>query len=210
MLGAQRHIEARIGQLLGPAPGQGSRNDLTSHHDEKSIIPHDEDRAAFRILARALDGECELTPDEWRKMFREATTGNAEGRRRKIVITSRIRMAVAIRAPTPWPASSAYRAPPARLAPIAQSPRAAPRPPAGREKRVHGRLTVAKALSPSQLHVRCVASPRYRNAFNRPGPIGKCEKLFSSYAYRLGPLDPHHAGRPGRTLDGPTHSQKLL
>lgn len=34
------------------------------------LISHDADRAAFRILARALAGECELTPDDWRKSRR--------------------------------------------------------------------------------------------------------------------------------------------
>ena len=33
MLGAQRHIEARIGQLLGPGE-QGRRADLVPHRDE--------------------------------------------------------------------------------------------------------------------------------------------------------------------------------
>jgi hypothetical protein len=63
MLGAQRRIEARIGQLLGPG-AQGQRTDLLPHHSEEvpnQLIPHDEDRAAFRLLARALDGECELS-----------------------------------------------------------------------------------------------------------------------------------------------------
>ena len=71
MLGAQRRIEARIGQLLGPA--EIGINQYGSNHDEshrKSLIPHDEDRAAFRLLARGLDGECELTAEEWRKSRR--------------------------------------------------------------------------------------------------------------------------------------------
>ena len=71
MLGAQRHIEARIGQLLGPGE-QGRRADLLPHRDEEvtSMIPNDQDRANFRLLARAIDGECELTADEWRKSRR--------------------------------------------------------------------------------------------------------------------------------------------
>ena len=71
MLGAQRHIEGRIGQLLGPGE-QGKRADLLPHRDEEvtSMIPNDQDRANFRLLARALDGECELTADEWRKSRR--------------------------------------------------------------------------------------------------------------------------------------------
>lgn len=51
MLGAQRRVEARIGQL-DPAPGQGTRTDLTSQHDEKLVALHDQDRADLRILAR--------------------------------------------------------------------------------------------------------------------------------------------------------------
>lgn len=49
MLGAQRRIEARIGELLGEAkPGQSN-----PHHDE---VSHDQTRADFRILAHALNG----------------------------------------------------------------------------------------------------------------------------------------------------------
>jgi N6-adenosine-specific RNA methylase IME4 len=71
MLGAQRRIEARIGQLLGPAIIGGDRQSDQSHHDETaSHIPHSEDRAAFRLLARALAGACELTADGWRKSRR--------------------------------------------------------------------------------------------------------------------------------------------
>lgn len=62
MLGAQRRVEARIGQLLGP-PQVGRPN---PHHDE---VSHDQTRADFRVLARGLDG-CELAEDEWRKSRR--------------------------------------------------------------------------------------------------------------------------------------------
>jgi N6-adenosine-specific RNA methylase IME4 len=64
MLGAQRHIEAKIGELLGPAE---------FYHDRTSVnplIPNKDDRANFRLLARALAGDCELTADEWRKSRR--------------------------------------------------------------------------------------------------------------------------------------------
>lgn len=65
MLGAQRRVEARIGQLLGPAPGRG-RAEVNSHADSFSS----EDRGNFRLVARALDGECPLDEDEWRKSRR--------------------------------------------------------------------------------------------------------------------------------------------
>ncbi len=62
MLGAQRRIEARIGQLFGK-PEKGGRG-KTSRHDERF---NDSQRNFFRLLARALANECELTGDEWRK-----------------------------------------------------------------------------------------------------------------------------------------------
>lgn len=60
MLGAQRRVEARIGQLLGEN-GQGSRNDLTSPCTAKFSST---DCRRFRVLARGL--EKGLTDDEWR------------------------------------------------------------------------------------------------------------------------------------------------
>ena len=48
MLGAQRRIEGRIGQLLGE-PKQGRPKDEKSHRDE---IYHSQDRENFRLLAR--------------------------------------------------------------------------------------------------------------------------------------------------------------
>jgi hypothetical protein len=69
ILGAQRRLEARIGQLIGPAPGQGARTDRTCQHDDKSAL-HRQDQSDFRILARALDGKCELSDDEWRQSRR--------------------------------------------------------------------------------------------------------------------------------------------
>jgi hypothetical protein len=68
MLGAQRHIEARIGQLLGPAVGGQPAN---FHRDGSSeLIANHTDRMNFRLLGRALSGDCELTADEWRKSRR--------------------------------------------------------------------------------------------------------------------------------------------
>jgi hypothetical protein len=49
----RRRIEARIGQLLGPA--ERGRNQHGRHRDDTLItelIPNDEDRANFRLLAR--------------------------------------------------------------------------------------------------------------------------------------------------------------
>jgi hypothetical protein len=64
MLGIQRRIEARIGQLLGPTTS-GKRHDL-----EPSVVPEGlidrHERQDFRTLARALDGEIQLEADEWR------------------------------------------------------------------------------------------------------------------------------------------------
>ncbi len=64
MLGVQRRVEARIGQLLGnakPGPAQSSVVTEVSDKDARSV---------FRILAHALDGRCALEPDEWRKSRR--------------------------------------------------------------------------------------------------------------------------------------------
>lgn len=59
MLGAQRRVEARIGQLLGEGPGRG-RSEMNHHADSF----HAQIREEFRVLARGFDV---LTPDEWRK-----------------------------------------------------------------------------------------------------------------------------------------------
>jgi N6-adenosine-specific RNA methylase IME4 len=61
-LGAQRRIEARIGQLIEPQQG-------------KKLRPHDgeverHDRTDFRIMANALNGKLTLSEDEWRKSRR--------------------------------------------------------------------------------------------------------------------------------------------
>ena len=63
MLGVQRRIEARIGQLLGDT-SQGERNDLTLLHEVKL---RGNDRHDFRILARGIDW---LSDEEWRKSRR--------------------------------------------------------------------------------------------------------------------------------------------
>ena len=55
----------RIGQLLGDAPGQGSRTDVTSPHAEK-FIGRDGDRSDFRVLARALNGAVDPTAEAGR------------------------------------------------------------------------------------------------------------------------------------------------
>jgi hypothetical protein len=62
IVGAGRHIEARIGQLLGPVPGQGRRTDLTSDRDLKLIDTHT--ASDFRLLAHGLNGKC--TRPRWR------------------------------------------------------------------------------------------------------------------------------------------------
>lgn len=63
MLGVQRRTEARIGQLLG----EGMRGNPIAIGLSKIA---EDDRGAFRLLGRALAGECGLTSDEWRKSRR--------------------------------------------------------------------------------------------------------------------------------------------
>jgi N6-adenosine-specific RNA methylase IME4 len=65
MLGAQRRIEARIGELLGEAPGHGPGRGKKNTHAEG--LSRDGDRSDFRILARGFG--C-LDEDEWRKSRR--------------------------------------------------------------------------------------------------------------------------------------------
>ena len=67
MLGAQRRIEARIGQLLGPASAHKGGRGKTSDHDQTF---DDHQLANFRLLAHAFSGNCELSSDEWRKSRR--------------------------------------------------------------------------------------------------------------------------------------------
>ena len=68
MLGAQRRIEARIGQLLGP-PKRGKK--VLGHEQELD----ERQRHDFRIIAKALNGELQepLVEDEWRKSRRAFT-----------------------------------------------------------------------------------------------------------------------------------------
>ena len=72
--GAQRRIEARIGQLLGMAKWGGDRKSYQVDHDRLDALTDwvqgANDRRDFRYLARALGGECEITADEWRKSRR--------------------------------------------------------------------------------------------------------------------------------------------
>jgi hypothetical protein len=71
MRGAQRRIEARIGQLLGPAINGGDRRSHHAHRDDTDrAILHAQDKEDFRLLARALEGDCYLTLEEWRKSRR--------------------------------------------------------------------------------------------------------------------------------------------
>ena len=65
MLGAQRRVEARIGQLLGE-PKRGKKLSAMTDNLDK------DERQDFRILAKALNGECdpEITDEEWRKSRR--------------------------------------------------------------------------------------------------------------------------------------------
>jgi len=62
MLGAQRRVEARIGQLLGDAKDTNGR---PFSHDSK--VPRN-DRGDFRILARGFNAQLDV--DEWRKSRR--------------------------------------------------------------------------------------------------------------------------------------------
>jgi ParB family chromosome partitioning protein len=72
MRGAQRRLEGRVGQLLGPA-AQGERTDLQllDHGREvaKALIGKD-DATSFRLIARALDDEIRLSGEEWRQSRR--------------------------------------------------------------------------------------------------------------------------------------------
>lgn len=64
-MGAQRRLEARIGQLLGET-ANGRRHDLEPSRVKEGDDVAKNDRSDFRVLARALDGAADLTPDEWR------------------------------------------------------------------------------------------------------------------------------------------------
>ena len=65
MLGAQRRVEARVGQLLGE-PEKGGRRKTHTHADE---FQRWGDRTDFRILGKALDNDI-LDDEEWRKSRR--------------------------------------------------------------------------------------------------------------------------------------------
>lgn len=66
ILGAQRRVEARIGQLLGEAK-RGGKADEQLDEIMTSSIPQSADRSDFRLLAR---GFGLLADDEWRKSRR--------------------------------------------------------------------------------------------------------------------------------------------
>lgn len=68
-LGALRRLEGRIGQLLGE-PEQGKRTDLEPSNHDYDVEFHNPEKRDFRIIARALDGKCSLTDDEWRQSRR--------------------------------------------------------------------------------------------------------------------------------------------
>ena len=69
MLGTQRRIEGRIGQLLPPHQGKRTDLELRPHADE--VVKRNEDRTDFRIIARAVTGECEMTDGDWWKSRRK-------------------------------------------------------------------------------------------------------------------------------------------
>jgi hypothetical protein len=69
MLSAQRHIEARIGELAGPAKHGGDRRSDQAHHDELDLIPNDQTRADVRILAQAAEAGV-IANHEWQKSRR--------------------------------------------------------------------------------------------------------------------------------------------
>lgn len=69
MRGAQRRLEARIGQLLGPAE-RGRPEENNYSHDCNLMIPR-ADRITFRQLAQALGGNVVLSDDEWRNSRRK-------------------------------------------------------------------------------------------------------------------------------------------
>lgn len=66
MLGAQRRIEGRIGQLIGNRfkGGRGKLSAMPESFDRHNLA------ADFRLLARALSGDCTLSDEEWQKSRR--------------------------------------------------------------------------------------------------------------------------------------------
>lgn len=65
LMGAQRRVEARIGQLFAP-PRRGSAPRTEREALAAELVPEAATRTAFRWLARALDGEVDLDVEEWR------------------------------------------------------------------------------------------------------------------------------------------------
>jgi N6-adenosine-specific RNA methylase IME4 len=64
MRGAQRRVEARIGQLLGPSKYGPQESSVMTEDLDK------DERHDFRILANAFEPETEITEEEWRKSRR--------------------------------------------------------------------------------------------------------------------------------------------
>lgn len=60
IMGAQRRIEARIGELLGEADGSAMPEEI------KELFPHRTEIHSFRTLARG-SSEVELTEEDWRQ-----------------------------------------------------------------------------------------------------------------------------------------------
>lgn len=81
---AQRGLEARIGRLIGGAKLCDNQHSVTT---EISDIAKD-DRHDFRIPARAIDGHCNHTLDDWRQSRRALLylfVAVADGRGPKLV-----------------------------------------------------------------------------------------------------------------------------
>lgn len=69
MLGAQRRVEGRIGQIIGQvSPGRPENAKRVEYYGLDDMQRRD-----FRLLARALSGEVALSPDQWRKSRRALT-----------------------------------------------------------------------------------------------------------------------------------------
>jgi hypothetical protein len=67
MLGAQRRVESRIGQLLGPTSSGGRPSSNNPEHVQ-GLDDHQE--ADFRVLAKALDGNVLTDELQWQKSRR--------------------------------------------------------------------------------------------------------------------------------------------
>lgn len=82
-LGAQRRLEARIGQLLGEAQPGGDRSKQT-FSTAAEMLSRDQ-VSWFRTLAKALNGKCSLDVTEWRQsrsglvaLIKQRTKGEEE------------------------------------------------------------------------------------------------------------------------------------